>query len=436
MRTKKMKKERVSLCMKSYDKIVIKNTFFLYIMTGAKFVLPLIITAWLTRRLGPNSYGIISYLTLVMGYFILLFDFGFDFSATKKISQNRNDRKYIEKTIAAVYTAKILLVPLGFVLLMILYFCVELLREYFFLTILYYLSTAAQIFIPDFLYRGLEKMEGITKRYILAKLITAVLIVLVVRNDNELILVPVAYFIGTVIAAVYTNYHMINKLGYRFSLSGIGDAISELKDSSIYFLSTFASTALSVTSTFVMGLVGMPVVEIAYWGVAFQVVQAVQSMYDPITTSIYPHVAEKKNYKFVLQVTMGLLPLVAIGCIALYWLAGLAVQIIAGDEFLAAVPVLQCLIPVLLFSFIAQMFGFPLLGALGRQKQTSFTTLIAAAAQVLGLIILIIFDQFTLVSLCVLRNITEVILMVLRIYFVCAFLQEIRNKKVKNSLWK
>ena len=120
----------------------------------------------------------------------------------------------------------------------------------------------------------------------------------------------------------------------------------------------------------------------------------------------------------------------------MYWLAGLAVQIIAGDEFLAAVPVLQCLIPVLLFSFIAQMFGFPLLGALGRQKQTSFTTLIAAAAQVLGLIILIIFDQFTLVSLCVLRNITEVILMVLRIYFVCAFLQEIRNKKVKNSLWK
>ena len=61
--------------MRSYDRIVIKNTFFLYIMTGAKFVLPLIITAWLTRRLGPDSYGIISYLTLVMGYFMLLFDF-------------------------------------------------------------------------------------------------------------------------------------------------------------------------------------------------------------------------------------------------------------------------------------------------------------------------------------------------------------------------
>ena len=202
--------------MRSYDRIVIKNTFFLYIMTGAKFVLPLIITAWLTRRLGPDSYGIISYLTLVMGYFILLFDFGFDFCATKKISQNRSNQKYIEKTIGAVYTAKILLIPVGLLLLFVLFLCVPMLRGYVLLTVLYYFSTAAQIFIPDFLYRGLEKMEGITKRYILAKFVTAVLILLAVRNDSQLILVPIAYFIGNVIAVIYTNYHMMQKLNQLY----------------------------------------------------------------------------------------------------------------------------------------------------------------------------------------------------------------------------
>lgn len=413
--------------MRSSDSTVIKNTFFLYIMTGAKFVLPLIITAWLTRRLGPDSYGIISYLTPVMGYFILLFDFGFDYCATKKISQNRNDHKYIEKTIAAVYTAKILLIPVGLIFLFILFFFVPLLRNYIFLTLIYYFSTAAQIFIPDFLYRGLEKMEGITKRYILAKFVTAILIVLIVRDDRQLILVPLAYLVGNIIAAFYTNFHMVQKMGYHFSLASVKDAVSELKESSIYFLSTFASTALSVTSTFVMGIVGMPVVQIAYWGVAFQVVQAVQSMYDPITTSIYPHVAEKKNYKFVLKVTAGLLPLVAVGCVILYGLAGVAVNIIAGDEYMAAVPVLQHLIPVLLFSFVAQMIGFPLLGALGQQSQISLTTLVAAGVQIVGLIILAACDQFTLVSLCILRIITEFILMSLRIYYVCVFLRQVKT---------
>ncbi len=415
--------------MTSSNKTFAKNTFFLYIMTGAKFVLPLIITACLTRRLGPDAYGVISYLTPVMGYFILLFDFGFNFSATKKIAQHRADPVLIEKTIAAVYTAKILLVLAGFLPLMLLLLCIDLLRQYVLLTVLYYLSTAAQIFIPDFLYRGLEKMEGVTTRYILAKLITAVLIFLAVRDDGGLILVPLAYLIGTVAAALHTNHHMVKKLGYRVALAGLREAAAELRESGIYFVSTFASTALSVTSTFVMGIVGMPTAQIAYWGVAFQVVQAVQAMYDPITTSIYPHVAGKRDHKFVLRITLCLLPLVAAGCVLLYWLAGLAVKIIAGSAYLAAVPVLQALTPMLLFSFVAQMLGFPLLGALGRECQASFTTLVAAGAQILGLVGLALSHHFTLLSLALLRNVTELIFMILRIYFVGVFLRERRKSR-------
>ncbi len=415
--------------MTSSNKTFAKNTFFLYIMTGAKFVLPLIITACLTRRLGPDAYGVISYLTPVMGYFILLLDFGFNFSATKKIAQHRADPVLIEKTIAAVYTAKILLVLAGFLPLMLLLLCIDLLRQYVLLTVLYYLSTAAQIFIPDFLYRGLEKMEGVTIRYILAKLITAVLIFLAVRDDGGLILVPLAYLIGTVAAALHTNHHMVKKLGYRVALGGLREAAAELRESGIYFVSTFASTALSVTSTFVMGIVGMPTAQIAYWGVAFQVVQAVQAMYDPITTSIYPHVAGKRDHKFVLRITLCLLPLVAAGCVLLYWLAGLAVKIIAGSAYLAAVPVLQALTPMLLFSFVAQMLGFPLLGALGRERQASFTTLVAAGAQILGLVGLALSHHFTLLSLALLRNVTELIFMILRIYFVGVFLRERRKSR-------
>ena len=415
--------------MTSSNQTFAKNTFFLYIMTGAKFVLPLIITACLTRRLGPDAYGVISYLTPVMGYFILLFDFGFNFSATKKIAQHRADPVLIEKTIAAVYTAKILLVLAGFLPLMLLLLCIDLLRQYVLLTVLYYLSTAAQIFIPDFLYRGLEKMEGVTTRYILAKLITAVLIFLAVRDDGGLILVPLAYLIGTVAAALHTNHHMVKKLGYRVALGGLREAAAELRESGIYFVSTFASTALSVTSTFVMGIVGMPTAQIAYWGVAFQVVQAVQAMYDPITTSIYPHVAGKRDHKFVLLITLCLLPLVAAGCVLLYCLAGLAVKIIAGSAYLAAVPVLQALTPMLLFSFVAQMLGFPLLGALGRERQASFTTLVAAGAQILGLVGLALSHHFTLLSLALLRNVTELIFMILRIYFVGVFLRERRKSR-------
>ena len=152
-------------------------------------------------------------------------------------------------------------------------------------------------------------------------------------------------------------------------------------------------------------------------------------MYDPITTSIYPHVAGKRDHKFVLRITLCLLPLVAAGCVLLYCLAGLAVKIIAGSAYLAAVPVLQALTPMLLFSFVAQMLGFPLLGALGRERQASFTTLVAAGAQILGLVGLALAHHFALRSEAPLRNVTELIFMILRIYFVGVFLRERRKSR-------
>ena len=123
-------------------------------------------------------------------------------------------------------------------------------------------------------------MEGVTTRYILAKLITAVLIFLAVRDDGGLILVPLAYLIGTVAAALHTNHHMVKKLGYRVALGGLREAAAELAGIRDLFCVHVRSTALSVTSTFVMGIVGMPTAQIAYWGVAFQVVQAVQAIID------------------------------------------------------------------------------------------------------------------------------------------------------------
>lgn len=405
------------------------NAFYLYIMTAAKFLLPLLITVCLTRRLGKDNYGIISYQTWVMVYFIMLFDFGFNFSSTKRISCNRDNKEIVNSVIASVYTAKIILVGVGFVILLIMTAFIDLLKANLALTFLYYLSTAVQIFVPDFLYRGIEQMQAITKRYLIAKTISAAAIVLAVRGEKQILLVPVFYFVGTLAAAVYTNLHMTKKLGFKFSLSGIKDAIKELKESLVYFASTFTTTALSGTNTFIMGVVKMPEADIALWGVAFQVITAITSMYDPITTSLYPHVAAKKDYKTVLKVSAVLTPLVAVGCALVYFLADFVVLILAGKEYMEAATVLRCLVPLALFAFVAQMMGFPLLGAVGKQAQVTASTVISAVFHLIGMGVLIAAGVFTLYSLSALRVVSEFVLMAVRIGFVVAFVRGVNKKQ-------
>lgn len=416
----------------SNSKILLKNTMMLYIMTAAKFVLPVIVSACLTRRLGPDNYGIVTYVATTMNYFILLFDFGFNYSVTKKISLQKENPEYVQKCINNVFSAKILLSAIGLLVIFAMILSIGILRENIILTVFYYIFTVSNIFLPDFFYRGIEKMEYITVRYVVARVISTLLIFILIQDVNQMIYVPVLYTLGNIIAVIYTLSHMKRNYSYSLGFSKFNDVFNELRDSFVYFLSTFATTALSAFNTFIMGVVNMPAADIAYWGVAFQVVQAVQSLYEPIVTSIYPRISKTKNYKLAINIAKYLTPLVVIGCIALYYLSGFTIKVLAGNGYEGAIPVLRLLIPVLLFSFWAQVLGFPLLGALGKQKQVTQSTIISAFVHLLAISILIFMNRLNLFNLSIVRDISEFILFGIRLLFVLLLVRTLSHEKEIN----
>ena len=402
--------------------ILLKNTFSLYCMTAAKYILPFVVTACLTRRLGSEQYGVITYITAVMNYYLMFFDFGFNYSATKKISEKRDCPTYIKQIVSEVFTAKIILVGLGSILLIILCFCIRILKNNILLLVLYYLATASNVLVPDFLYRGLEKMQYITSRYIISKLIGTVLIFLMVMGPEHILLIPVFNLFGNIVSVIFTVSHMKKELGYCYCFAPLLSTIQSIKTSLIYFASTAASSVLSAFNTFAMGFASFSEAEIAYWGVAFQVVGAIQALYDPITSSVYPHVVVRKNYKFVLKLTCILSCAVVLGCILLYFFSDVVITILAGSDYLAAVNVLRMLIPVVFFSFPAQMLGFPLLGAMGQQKWVTLSTVSTGAIHIFATFLLLWLGQYTLVSMSILRGISEGLLLGIRIIFVLMFL--------------
>lgn len=412
-----------------HSSVLLKNTLMLYCMTAAKYILPFIITACLTRRLGSEQYGVITYITAVMNYYLMFFDFGFNYSATKKISEHRANTDQVQQIISEVLTAKILLVILGVGPLLLMCTAVKLLNQNYLLTVLYYLATASNIFVPDFLYRGLEKMEHVTIRYVVSKLIATALIFMFVVGPEHIVLIPVFNLMGIVVSVVFTVYHMKNALGYQYRFSSFSSAIQSIKASVVYFASTAASSVLSAFNTLAMGFASFSATEIAYWGVAFQIVGAIQALYEPIVSSVYPHVVVRKNYKFVLKLTGGLSCLVACGCGLLFFMADFVITILAGTEYQLASYVLRMLIPVVFFSFPAQMLGFPLLGAMGQQKWVTISTVSTGVFHILATFFLIWLNQYTLVAMSVLRGISEALLFASRMIFVLIFLH--RNKTCK-----
>jgi PST family polysaccharide transporter len=357
----------------------------------------------------------VSYVKSVMQYMQLTVDFGFMLSATTAIVAASGDRKSIGSIVSHTILAKLLLCAAALAVLAGMTVAIDLLRQNVMYVFLSFVTVALSAFLVDYLFRGLEQMQEITIRFVTMKGIATALTFLFVRSDADLLWIPVLDILGTLVSLVLV-WVRVRKYELEFCVPGLLTAWKQLKDSARYFVSETATTAFGALNTLLIGIM-LPAAQIALWSVAMQIISAVQVMFSPITNGIYPEMVRNRSLKLLKKVMGIFVPVLIAGCAALYFLSGLAIVIVSGEKYLDAVPVLRCLIPVLLLSFPAMLFGWPALGAIGRVKETTITTVVSAVFQCAGLGLLMVSGAFTIVNIALLRCATEFVLLSGRLYF-------------------
>ena len=397
------------------SKSIVKNTSMLYIMNIAKIVLPLITLPYLTRVLSKDCYGVVSYVKAVMQYMQIVVDFGFVLSATKDIVNVRDDKKAISRVIGDTLIAKLILLLVSFVALLIMIAAIPILRANAIYTLLSFAVVGMTCFLMDFLFRGIEEMQVITIRYVVMRSIAAALTFLVVKSDSDMMWIPILDIIGSVVAVALVFWEM-KKRNLLIRFTGIKNAIYKLKESAIYFLSNMATTTFTALNTILIGIF-IDAQQVAEWSVCMQMVTAVMSLYTPVTDGIYPYMVKSRDWKLIKKTALIYMPIITAGCFFTFFVARIALLIVGGEKYVTAVPLLRAFIPLLFFSFPSMLCGWPALGAIGRVKETTKTTIITAILQIAGLIVLLIIGQFNIINLAILRGITEICLFAMRYYY-------------------
>ena len=394
---------------------VANNTIMLMIFNVAKILFPFITLPYLTRVLSTDTYGTVTYVKTVMTYMQLLVDFGFVLSATKDIVKVRENKEKLGYVIGDTMMARIILGIVGFILIVILSLTLPILKANILYTILSYLVVFMSIFLMDFLFRGIEKMHVITIRFIVMKIISTIFTFILIKNDGDVLLIPILDIISSFIAVLLVFYEM-KKMKIKMHFSKIKNAIASIKDSFIYFLSNVASTSFNALSTIIMGIY-IGATEVAYWGVCMQIIGSIQACYTPISDGIYPEMIKNKNINLINKVIKIFFPIVVVGCILAFFLAEPGFMLLGGEAYLPAVPIFRILIPTLFFGFFAIIYGWPALGAIGKTKETTLSTIISIVVYIGLLFGLVVTNSFTLIHVAIVRSITEFILFATRYFF-------------------
>lgn len=406
-------------------KQLVKNTGSLLLFNIAKIFFPFIVLPYLTRVMSTEVYGTVAYVRTVMTYMQILVDFGFVLSATKDIVKARDNQEKLYTVIGDTLLAKMILGAAGGVCLAALSCALPILREKLLYTCMSYIVVLESIFLMDFVFRGLEIMHVITIRFVVMKVLSTGMTFVFVKGDSDILWIPLLDIFSSLIAIGLVFYEL-KRREIRIQFSGLSNAVSMIKESFLFFLSNVASTSFNALSTLVIGI-RISATEVAYWSVCMQVIGSIQSCYSPISDGVYPEMIRTRNFSIMKKLLKLFIPIVSVGCVAAYFCAETGMFILGGEKYLVAAPIFRLLIPCLFFGFLSMMFGWPTLGAIGKAKETTITTVVSVIFHIVMLLALIAMDLFTLVNIAIVRSLTDALLFVMRYLFYRKYRDQFKN---------
>ena len=318
--------------MQSKERILAKNTVMLYIMQISSYVFPLLSFPYLTRVLGAEKYGIVVFANSIMSYFTLFIEFGFLLSGTKICSDFCNNKEKLGDITFGIIQAKLLLVILSAFALILSCMFVQKIRQDSVFFILSFIGIFLTVFLPDFLFRGIEQMEILTYRVVAAKFIYTGLIFLFIKDESDYLLVPLAIIGSNIFAVILTWAEIIRKKIILFSRVSFKQTFKYLKDSSLFFLSRIAATFYSSLNTVILGF-KFPSSQVGQYGVANTLTNTCRSLMSPISDSIYPYMIKQKNFRLVKKIILILEPLILACCAVLWIIAEPTVKFVCGQGY-------------------------------------------------------------------------------------------------------
>ena len=365
-----------------------RNALFLYLIQFAGYVLPFITVPYLVRVLGPERYGTLAFGQGLMAYFSTTVNYGFNFSATRKISVERDNMEKVNRTAMEVWGAKALLCAGCLFSLLILLWAVPRVHQVSMLMLILFAGVAGRVLFPGWLFQGLEKMGPISAINLSVRLASVIAMFILVRNPRDFLVYAAILSAGSLVAGLAGSGYAFRAFRLRLQWPGWGGIWQSLREGCVLFLSSAAIIMYTEGNAFILGLVASDAV-VGYYTAAERIVKAVANLWGPLSQALFPRfsrmVAESRHRTLRwgrrLLYVMGGMGLVMSA--AVFTAAGLIVKVVLGSGFGPSVSVLRILAVLPFLLAVSNVLGVQLMIPFGRERAVLYLVLAAGCLNIL-----------------------------------------------------
>ncbi len=170
-------------------------------------------TAFIARQLGPEGFGIIGFAAAIAGYMSIAVSAGFNDVGAREIARRLDETGPIAAGVTAV---RLVLAVGALAITAVVAFALPkpwIVQLVVMLTGLSFVSLALD---TSWVYKGLERTRPVALTQITAQAVFVVTALLLVRGPDDVAIVPVAQFLGELVAAVLLGVPLLKLAGRSF----------------------------------------------------------------------------------------------------------------------------------------------------------------------------------------------------------------------------
>lgn len=420
-----------SLFSKRHSKkgTLLTNTVMLYILTFSNYLLSLVVVPYESRVLDPALFGLLGTANAIMLYFQLVMDFGYLLSGTQEVARCREDKTALSRLFTAVTMGKILLIVLSAVVLQVLCSVIPSWQDKRLLLTLFFIATALNSLLPDYLYRGMEQMSSITIRTVCIKVFFTIGIFVVLKEPDDIWKIPLVTAIGNLAAVAATLVHLKRKLGISLQVPDFREMWQTMRRSATFFYSRIATTAYSALNTVILDIISGTGAVVGFYNSADKLITTGKSALTPISDSLYPYMVKNRDFKLVKKVLLVLEPCIFLFCAACFIWAEPLCLLFFGPEYGPAGDVLRAMLPVGVIVLPSYILGFPMLTAMDLTKHANYSVIFGSALHVVNLAILYLTGNISMITLGIAVSVAEALILGYRIVVIWIHRDRLRKER-------
>ncbi|HDR7253085.1 TPA: flippase [Bacillus pacificus] len=377
-----------------HNKRLFMNFLSLLSVQGVNYLLPLITLPYLLRTLGPEKFGVIAFAQALIQYFVLLTDYGFNLTATKSISINREDKRELSRIFSTVMSIKLILMVISFIILICILCVFDKFGYYWEVYVLTFGMVLGNVLFPIWFFQGLESMKVISILNAISKLFFTISLFIFVKTAGDFYLVPALTSVGYIAVGIISLVIIKKKYQLIIVKPKFGDMQKELREGWDIFISTIAVSLYTISNTFILGIFTNNLIT-GYYASAEKLINAINGLINPISQTIFPHLSrivrdsKDEALKFIRKV-LKLNSIIFLGISILVFLfSELIVDLVFGPDYRESILVLRILSPLPLLVSISNILGVQVMINFGYKKVFSRILMFSSAINIILAAILV-----------------------------------------------